>query len=145
MYIPPAVALNKALVMDDNREVVIISKKLFFVFFRAAFEEMFDARWYRATYPDVAAAVDKGEIGSELDHFIEGGYWEGRMPCSVAVNEEWYKLHYSDVSAAIEAGEIASAHQHYNKTGYFEGRVPDSSAELAMAKWNHALAQASPQ
>jgi len=128
--------------MDNGRDVVTMPKKLFSMLLRAAFAAVFDTRWYRAAYPDVAAAVDKGEVASELDHFIEGGYWEGRMPCSFAVNEEWYKRHYSDVREAIETGEIVSAHLHYNKTGYFEGRVPDAAAALVIAKWNHALAEA---
>lgn len=139
MYIPPAAILNKSVAINEERDSVSIPKKLFLLLLRAAFAETFDVRWYRATYPDVAEAVDKGEIVSELDHFVEGGYWEGRMPCSYAVNEEWYKRHYSDVNEAIEAGDIASAHLHYNKSGHFEGRVPDASAEQVLLRWNEAL------
>ena len=36
--------------------------------------------YYRATYPDVAAAVDRGEQPSERAHYADYGWKEGRHP-----------------------------------------------------------------
>jgi SAM-dependent methyltransferase len=40
----------------------------------------FDTAYYRATYPDVAAAVDRGEQPSEIVHYADYGWAEGRHP-----------------------------------------------------------------
>jgi SAM-dependent methyltransferase len=40
----------------------------------------FDTAYYRATYPDVAAAVDRGEQPSERAHYADYGWKEGRHP-----------------------------------------------------------------
>jgi hypothetical protein len=40
----------------------------------------FDEKWYLETYPDIAAAVESGEIPSAERHFRDIGYFEGRLP-----------------------------------------------------------------
>lgn len=40
----------------------------------------FDEAWYCRRYPDVAAAVKCGLISSAQAHFIDYGYFEGRIP-----------------------------------------------------------------
>lgn len=40
----------------------------------------FDADWYAKTYPDVAQAVADGVFDSAHAHFIDHGYFEGRLP-----------------------------------------------------------------
>ena len=141
MYVPPAAILEKLVAMPRGKGSVTMPREAFLLLLRAAFEGTFDARWYRAAYPDVAEAAHNGEVASELDHFIEAGFWEGRLPCSFVVNEVWYKGNYADVRLAIEAGEVASCHMHFNKAGYFEGRVPDAAANLMAVRWNDALAE----
>ena len=39
-----------------------------------------DEDGYRREYPDVAQAIERGEILSARDHFLEFGYFEGRNP-----------------------------------------------------------------
>jgi hypothetical protein len=39
-----------------------------------------DEEGYRREYPDVAQAIERGEILSARDHFLEFGYFEGRNP-----------------------------------------------------------------
>jgi hypothetical protein len=39
-----------------------------------------DEQRYLRAYPDVAAAVDEGAIGSGREHYIGWGYFEGRSP-----------------------------------------------------------------
>src|SRR3954454_17766884 len=42
-----------------------------------------DEVWYLDTYPDVAQAVRQGQISSAKEHFINNGYFEGRLPSKV--------------------------------------------------------------
>jgi hypothetical protein len=83
-----------------------------------------DQEWYLSSYPDVASAVERGLYKSAKHHFIEEGYFEGRMPCEVDVDEGWYKSEYVDVAAGIESGRIRSAQEHFAAHGYIEGRLP---------------------
>jgi len=83
-----------------------------------------DEQWYRASYPDVAEAIDAGVYTSATSHFVEHGYLEGRRPFAFEVNEAWYLDKYPDVQEGITAGVFASAQEHYNTHGYDEGRMP---------------------
>src|SRR5271157_4530279 len=49
-----------------------------------------DEGWYSALYPDVAEAIAKGEMVDAKQHFIDNGYFEGRIPSPITVDEEWY-------------------------------------------------------
>ena len=42
----------------------------------------FDEQWYLLKYPDVVAAIERGEVGSGLAHFERNGRAEGRLPCN---------------------------------------------------------------
>ena len=90
-----------------------------------------DEAWYRDAYPDVAAAINSGEIGSAKGHFIDSGYAEGRLPFDHELDEEWYLKIYPDVAKEIEAGYVESARQHYIEHGYKEGRLPGKDLALA--------------
>ena len=83
-----------------------------------------DDRWYLATYPDVAEAIEAGMFKSAKHHFVENGYFEGRRPAQFEVDEEWYLTTYPDVADGIEAGKIVSATEHFFSNGYAEGRLP---------------------
>src|ERR1017187_780115 len=52
-----------------------------------------DESWYRRTYPDIAAAVRKGDIASGAEHFDAIGAEEFRAPSApfVADATEWKK------------------------------------------------------
>lgn len=139
MYVPPYKLFAEAI--NIKRDSVTISSQVFGMLLRAVFSEHFNVSWYRATYPDVAEAVDRGDISSELTHFVEGGFKEGRMPCSFAVDEEWYKHTYRDIASAIETGTIACGHVHYNQSGYGEGRLPDAISASISALWIQAIDQ----
>jgi hypothetical protein len=61
---------------------------------------------------------------STRDHFVQNGYFEGRRPHEIEVDEEWYLAHYDDVAEGVETGEIGSASEHFHRHGYREGRLP---------------------
>ncbi len=83
-----------------------------------------DEEWYLTEYPDIAEAVASGEVKSARNHFIDSGYFEGRMPAPLEIDEAWYLAEYPDVAEGIGRGEIQSALQHYREHGYAEGRLP---------------------
>ena len=82
----------------------------------------FDEAWYLAEYPDIAEAVAAGDLRSARHHFIDSGYFEGRMPRALEIDEAWYLAEYPDVAEGIARGEIESARQHFLEHGYEEGR-----------------------
>jgi hypothetical protein len=84
-----------------------------------------DEEWYLRRYKDVGPAIAAGEMASARLHFINNGYFEGRLAFPLEVNEESYLTRYPDVADAIANGTAKSAHQHYVENGYREGRTPD--------------------
>jgi SAM-dependent methyltransferase len=95
----------------------------------------FDNGWYLQVYPDVAAAVREGIVGSGYDHWRHSGKAEGRIPPPGFVEDEpelpdvpfdadWYVAAYPDVARAIEHRYVRSALDHYLRYGREEGRLP---------------------
>jgi len=80
--------------------------------------------WYLATNPDIAEAVAAGVTASAKSHFVEHGYFEGRLPFPIAVDERWYLLQNPDVADNVRKGVVESAQRHFELNGYREGRLP---------------------
>ncbi len=83
-----------------------------------------DDAWYLNRYPDVADGIAKGIVTSAADHFVQDGYFEGRLPFEVAVDESWYLRRYPDVAEGVERGDFTSGQHHFDELGYMEGRDP---------------------
>jgi hypothetical protein len=84
-----------------------------------------DEEWYRREYDDVVAEIGEGKTyRSAKHHFVEEGYFEGRLPQPPAVDAEWYMKQYADVAEGVRNGAFTSALQHYMEHGYSEGRMP---------------------
>ena len=83
-----------------------------------------DESWYLSQYPDVADAIRNGIVTSAKEHFLNDGYFEGRIPFLIAVDEAWYLEENPGVAEYIARGELLSAQQHFNDNGYREGRRP---------------------
>jgi hypothetical protein len=83
-----------------------------------------DEEWYVTVYPDIAEAIEAGMIKSAKSHFIENGYFEGRLPFELSVDEDWYLKTYPDVAEGVSRGEFRSAKDHFENYGYKEGRLP---------------------
>jgi hypothetical protein len=83
-----------------------------------------DEDWYRRSYPDVAEAIKAGTYKSAKHHFVEEGYFEGRLPYEFSVDEHWYKSNYPDIADGIKAGVLGSPREHFFNHGYKEGRLP---------------------
>ncbi len=83
-----------------------------------------DEDWYRREYPDVALAIDRGECSSAKQHFVDEGYFEGRLAGPVEVDEKWYLSEYDDVARGVASGDFVSARNHFYEHGLSEGRLP---------------------
>ena len=83
-----------------------------------------DEEWYLRTYEDIAKAVREGTIKSAQHHFVEDGYFEGRLPFPIKVDERWYSAQYPDVGDSVRRGVLPSAQAHFDEDGYREGRLP---------------------
>jgi hypothetical protein len=93
----------------------------------------FDEAWYLARYPDVEAAIRRGDVASAADHYCQSGYFEDRLPYRIEVDEAWYVAEYTDVREAIEGGAYASGAAHFYDVGYREGRLPRANFTLRLA------------
>jgi hypothetical protein len=83
-----------------------------------------DDRWYLEQNEDIAKAVGGGAVKSARQHFVDDGYFEGRLPFPMPVNERWYLQEYPDVAESVRKGVVASGEQHFAEDGYREGRLP---------------------
>jgi hypothetical protein len=83
-----------------------------------------DEAWYLKQYGDIALAVNEGSISSAARHFMDDGYFEGRLPFPMPVNERWYLQQYPDVAESMRKGIVATGEQHFSEDGYREGRLP---------------------
>ena len=87
-----------------------------------------DETWYLQQNPDIAEAIEAGQVKSARHHFIHNGYFEGRRPFPIVVDEAWYLTEYPEIADAIGRGLIESAQRHFDDHGYSEGRRPRSYA-----------------
>jgi hypothetical protein len=83
-----------------------------------------DESWYLRQYPDVEEAIRKKVISSAKEHFLNDGYFEGRVPFQIKVDEAWYLEQNPGVADYIARGDLMSAQQHFDENGYREGRKP---------------------
>ncbi|BBK39272.1 hypothetical protein STAQ_43500 [Allostella sp. ATCC 35155] len=99
----------------------------------ATIPALVDADWYRARYPDVAAAgIDP------LTHYLRFGAREGRLPRPPTpaalvdadlLDPAWYLARYPDVAASGQ-----DPVQHYRYFGAAEGRDPCPEPVLRLAE-----------
>jgi hypothetical protein len=83
-----------------------------------------DEEWYRQQYEDIGRAIRDGQIVSAKQHFVDDGYFEGRLPFGMQVDETWYQTKYPDVAESVRTGVVASPQTHFAEDGYREGRLP---------------------
>jgi hypothetical protein len=91
-YVPPLRVLAGDSEVEQSETQIKLPLEAFYALLRAAFSgAAFDAAWYTATYPDVAAAISQGIVPDAITHFVRHGYREGRLPRSFDVNPRWYE------------------------------------------------------
>ncbi len=88
---------------------------------------IFDAEYYAAANPDVAAAYGT-DTATLYNHYKLFGYKEGRLPflgSNVKFDPVYYASTYPDVSAVYGLDSVA-LYKHYIMSGIFEGRFPNA-------------------
>ena len=83
-----------------------------------------DEEWYLGENEDIRQAIQDGTVQSARQHFLDDGYFEGRLPHPMPVDETWYLGQYPDVAESVRKGVVASGQQHFTEDGYREGRLP---------------------
>ena len=83
-----------------------------------------DEAWYSQQYEDIGRAIRDGQVASARQHFIDDGYFEGRLPFPINVDTAWYQAQYPDVADSIRSGGVQSPQSHFDEDGYREGRLP---------------------
>ncbi|EBW1603749.1 hypothetical protein C9W97_24600 [Salmonella enterica subsp. enterica serovar Enteritidis] len=115
---------------DDENSQIMISEDLFRDLLKHAVEKSFDERWYLLSNPDVGRAVRGGRFKSGLEHYLEFGFYENRLPYSIIVDEDFYIQQNPDIRDALAAGVIEHPQDHFNQIGYKEGRLPSEGWRL---------------
>jgi len=93
--------------------------------------------YYLQTYPDVAAAVARGEFSSGCEHYSLYGKDEGRSalaPC----DEDSYLQTYPDVAEAVSNGVYSFGCGHYYLYGQDEGRRPGPPCDESFYKGTYS-------
>lgn len=143
-YVPHVEMLLQSLRISrdrlDSRSKIAVDPRLLVHVLRQIVAALpFDEAFYLTTYDDVAEAHGRGEIGDLHEHFIQAGFFEGRMGAEPVVDAAYYQATYPDVGAAIAAGTIASALDHYVQRGAAEGRAPSPAAVADVERWTVVL------
>src|SRR5579871_2470884 len=124
----------------NSRSKIAIDAKLLRLILQNLVSHMpFSGEFYRSTYADIAAAAAAGQIPDLHRHFVETGYFEGRLGDPSDVDEPFYLACYPDVATAIARGEVGSAAEHYVRSGAAEGRVPSRALQPEVDAWMRLL------
>lgn len=126
-YIPPFEFLKSKATVDTvaGQTMVHMSHDDLIAMLRLIIMNLtIDENWYLGRYPDVAEAVRAGTFKSAKDHFVNNGYFEGRMPFQIEVDEKYYLGRYPEIEESIRREVVTSGQQHFDENGYLEGRAP---------------------
>ncbi len=139
-YVPPIAILLKALRVNRERldsaaKIAVDARLLRRLIVEMVARAPFSEEFYLETYPDIAEAHAAGKLADLHRHFVEVGFFEGRLGIAPAVDETFYLSLYRDVAQAVTRGEIASATDHYIRQGMAEGRVPNAEVKPAVDLW----------
>jgi hypothetical protein len=126
-YLPPFETLRSSLTITAIKGEMMVScsyQDMVQVLRRLISGVEVDEAWYLEQYPDIAEAIAKGTVQSARLHFINDGYFEGRMPFPILVDERYYLAQNTGVADHVRKGLLTSGQQHFDENGYAEGRLP---------------------
>jgi hypothetical protein len=86
-----------------------------------------DVAWYFSAYPDIEAAVVRGEFESARHHYSVQGFFEGRLPQDYDFDEDYYLANNPDIQHAFRIGTLSVPKAHFMTKGFAEGRVPSAA------------------
>ena len=124
----------------DSKSKVAVDAKLLKALLRTIVQcSPFSEEFYLETYPDIAEAYAAGQIPDLRRHYIEFGFFEGRIGALPTVDEPYYTSLYKDVGQAMLSGEIKSGAEHYIQSGCAEGRIPNAQLKPVVDAWMELL------
>ncbi len=127
--------------LNSRSKVAIDTRVLRALLQSLAAQLPFDANFYLAANPDIAAAHDSGQITDLHRHFSESGFFEGRFGAAPPIDEPFYAATYNDIGTAIRRGDISSGAEHYMRSGAAEGRVPSETMRPQVERWAALLTE----
>ena len=149
MYVPSFALVARAIGLSDGAldspgtESLKVDREAMKLLLRfVAFAADFDEKTYLKRNPDIATAYEEGKITDLRNHFVESGFFEGRIASDVRFDEEWYLQIYPDVADAVREGVIPSAITHFKHRGELELRSPNEASLPWIQAWAGVLAQA---
>ena len=135
-YVPPHFGrfrqMAKVYGWEQGHETLTMSRSGFLTLMQEllAFAD-FDEDWYLTTYKDVADAVAQRKFTSARDHYLNYGYFEGRLPNAKGFDAGFYAKQYADVVRAMKGSDPKKMLEHFLTHGYAEGRRPHAQASSA--------------
>lgn len=126
-YLPPFEVLKSYLTISNIKGELMVTcsyENLIRMLQQLIIGVEVDERWYLERYPDIAQAIEEGVVQSARLHFVNDGYFEGRLPFPIHVDERYYLEHNSGVAEYVRKGLLESGQQHFEENGYTEGRLP---------------------
>jgi hypothetical protein len=129
----------------NGRSKIAVDAKLLRRLVELAVSQLpFSSEFYERTYHDIAEARAAGKIADLHKHFIETGFFEGRLGAEPSMDEAYYRGAYRDVALAVQRGDVASGLEHYLRSGAAEGRIPCARLKAEVDSWMSILHAASP-
>ena len=126
-YLPPFEMLKSLLTISNVKGEMMVScsyENLMQMVRKIIIGIEVDEQWYLQRYPDIADAIKKGVVQSARLHFVNDGYFEGRIPFPIHVDERYYLSQNAGVADYVRKGMLESGQQHFDENGYQEGRQP---------------------
>ncbi len=120
----------------NSRSKIAIDAKLLRMLIQSVVAHLpFSADFYQRTYPDIAEAAAADNIPDLHRHYVETGFFEGRLGAPPPVDDVFYTSVYRDVAQAVERGDVGSAKEHYIRSGAAEGRLPSARLKPDVDTW----------
>lgn len=126
-YLPPFEALKSHLNISNVDGELMVSVKyedVIQLIRRIIVDVAVNEAWYVEHYPDIATAITEGIVSSAKSHFVNDGYFEGRVPFAIEVDERYYLANNPGVAEHVRKRDLSSGQQHFDENGYQEGRLP---------------------
>lgn len=95
----------------------------------------FDPAWYRATYPEVTEAIERGEWRCALHHYLCNPTPREYDPLA-DFSEAFYAARHTDVATSVAAGNYSRGYWHFIHNGARELRSPTTGVDLKYY-WDH--------
>ena len=125
-YLPPFEVLKSYLTISAAKGDLMVSCSYedFVQLIRRLIADVpVDDGLYSARYQDIAEGINQGTVASPKSHFVNDGYFEGRMPFPIRVDERYYLTQNPGVADYVRRGVLESGQQHFDENGYRETRT----------------------